>query len=148
MGLYTTRPHSHVSLANHALLQVVAASRWNLSPFGILLRCMYEQEAGVAHTLSMQVRSVLGALLQQCIKLIALLRRCHTLQKMDRMALFVMNMPFFNVYITILRVHFHHQSGRIFRTLRSFSCALCALIESRYIPAVTTSKGKGASWAC
>eukprot|EP00904_Undaria_pinnatifida_P008533 jgi/Undpi1/480/HiC_scaffold_10.g03946.m1 len=34
--------------------EVVAASRWNLSPFGILLRCMYEQEAGVAHSLSMQ----------------------------------------------------------------------------------------------
>ena len=35
--------------------QVVAASTWNLSPFGILLRCMYQQEAGVAHAVSMQV---------------------------------------------------------------------------------------------
>ncbi|CAM9732413.1 unnamed protein product, partial [Hapterophycus canaliculatus] len=34
--------------------EVVAASRWNLSPFGILLRLMYEQEAGVGHALSMQ----------------------------------------------------------------------------------------------
>lgn len=42
------------------LQQVVAASPWNLSPFGILLRCMYQQEAGVAHAVSMQVsRAVL-----------------------------------------------------------------------------------------
>lgn len=37
------------------VLQVVAASWWNLSPFGILLRLMYQQEAGVGHALSMQV---------------------------------------------------------------------------------------------
>lgn len=40
-----------------SVFQVVAASRWNLSPFGILLRCMYEQEAGVAHAVSMQVKT-------------------------------------------------------------------------------------------
>eukprot|EP00752_Nemacystus_decipiens_P001283 g1277.t1 len=34
--------------------EVVAACWWNLSPFGILLRLMYQQEAGVAHALSMQ----------------------------------------------------------------------------------------------
>ncbi|CAM9512871.1 unnamed protein product [Ectocarpus sp. 12 AP-2014] len=34
--------------------EVMAASRWNLSPFGILLRLMYQQEAGIGHALSMQ----------------------------------------------------------------------------------------------
>ncbi|CAM9213039.1 unnamed protein product [Laminaria digitata] len=34
--------------------EVMAASTWNLSPFGILLRCMSQQEAGAAHAVSMQ----------------------------------------------------------------------------------------------
>ncbi|CAN0068755.1 unnamed protein product [Ascophyllum nodosum] len=35
--------------------EVVAASPWDLSPFGILVRCMYQRQAGIAHALSMQV---------------------------------------------------------------------------------------------
>ncbi|CAN0298049.1 unnamed protein product [Pylaiella littoralis] len=38
--------------------EVMAASRWNLSPFGILLRLMYQQESGIGHALSMQAAVV------------------------------------------------------------------------------------------
>lgn len=41
---------------NVILRQVVADIPWNLSPFGILLRSMYEKQASVAHAVSMQVK--------------------------------------------------------------------------------------------
>lgn len=61
IGQFVTLPCcGHVVGWMSLVLQVVAASWWNLSPFGILLRLMYQQEAGVGHALSMQVRRSCG----------------------------------------------------------------------------------------